>query len=78
MCRKRDLLKFWKQSRNEAVDIDKMQYGFMSGRVSDAVSALRRLSEKVRAKNEKLFFVFADLEKVFDRVSREVNCFALR
>ena len=39
---------------------------------------LRRLSEKVRAKNKKLFFTFADLEKVFDRVSGEVNCFVLR
>ena len=63
----------------EVVDIDKMQYGFIPGRGNvDAVFVLRRLSEKVRAKNKKLFFTFADLEKVFDRVSGEVNCFVLR
>ena len=36
-----------------------------------------RLTEKFRAKN-KLFFEFVDLEKAFDRVSREVNRFVLR
>ena len=44
----------------------------------DAVFVLRRLSEKFRAENKKLFFIFVDLEKVFDRVPREVNCFALK
>ena len=38
------------------VDIDKMQYGFMPGRGTvDAVFVLRRLNEKFRAKNKKLF-----------------------
>ena len=59
----------------EVVDIDKMQHGFMPGRGTvDAVFVLRRLSEKFRAKNKKLFFVFDDL----DRVPREVIHFALR
>ena len=41
----------------EVVDIDKMQYRFMSGRGTvDAVFVLRRLTEKFRAKN-KLFFL---------------------
>ena len=44
----------------------------------DTVFVLRRLSEKFRAKNKKLFFVFVDLEKAFDRVPREVIRFALR
>ena len=38
----------------------------------------RRLSEKFRAKNKKLFFISVDLEKAFDRVLREVISFALR
>ena len=44
----------------------------------DVVFVLRRLTEKSRAKNEKLFFIFVDLEKAFDLVPREVICFALR
>ena len=49
----------------ELVDIDKMQYGFILGRGTvDAVFVLQRLSEKIGAKN-KLFFIFADLEKGF-------------
>ena len=63
----------------EMVDIDKMQYGFMLGRGTvDAVFVLRRLSEKFRAKNKKLFFIFVNQEKAFDWVPREVICFALR
>ena len=63
----------------EVVDIDKMQYGFMPGRGTvDAVSVLRRLTEKIRARNKKLFFVFVDLEKAFDQVPREVIRFYVR
>ena len=43
----------------------------------DAVFVLRQHSEKSRVKN-KLFFIFVDLEKSFDRVSREVIRFTLR
>ena len=62
----------------EAVDIDKMLNGFMSGRGTvDPALVLRTLSEKFRSKN-KLFFIFVDLEKAFDWVPREVIPFALR
>ena len=44
----------------------------------DVVFVLRRLTEKFRAKNKRLFFVFVDLKKAFDRVPREVIRFALR
>ena len=58
----------------EVVNIDKMQYGFMLGRGTvDAAFVLRRLTEKFRAKNKKLLFVFVDLEKAFYRVPREVT-----
>ena len=40
--------------------------------------ALRRLTEKFRAKNNKLFLVFVDLENAFDWVPKEVTRFALR
>ena len=51
---------------HEVADIDKMQYGFMSGKGTvDAVFVLRRLKETFRAKN-KLFFIYVDLEKAFD------------
>ena len=44
----------------------------------DAMFVLRRLTEKFRDKNKKLFFVFVDLVKAFDRAPREIVCFALR
>ena len=56
-----------------------MQHGFMPSRGTiHAVFVLRSLTEKFRAKNRKLFCIFADLEKAFDWVTREVICFALR
>ena len=33
---------------------------------------------KNSVKNKKLFFIFVDLEKAFDRVTREIIRFALR
>ena len=57
----------------DILDIDKMQYGFMPARGTfDAVLVLKRLGEKFRAKSKKLFFIFIDLEKVFDWVLMEV------
>ena len=50
----------------------------MLGRgIVDAVFVLRRLIEKFRAKNKKLFFIFVDMEKAF-RVPREVIRFAVK
>ena len=64
---------------SEVLDIDKMQYGFMPGKGTiDTVFVLRRLNEKFRVKNKKLFFIFVELEKAFDWVPREVICFTLR
>ena len=38
---------------------------------------MRRLSEKFRAKKERLFLIFVDLEKAFDQVPRDVVSFVL-
>ena len=38
---------------------------------------MRRLSEKFRAKKERFFLIFVDLEKAFDQVPREVVSFVL-
>ena len=71
--------KVWDGRLREVVDTDKRQHRFMPGRgTADAVFVLRRLGEKFRAKNKKLFGIFVDLEKAFDRVSREVIRFSLR
>ena len=43
----------------------------------DAEFILRSLAEKLGAKNIKLFFIFADLEKAFGLVTTEVIRFAL-
>ena len=60
----------------EVVNIDKMQYVFMPGRgMVGVVFVLRRRTEKSRAKDQKLLFVFVDLEKAFDRVARESYSF---
>ena len=64
---------------HNVVNIDKIQYGYMPGRENvDAVFVLRRLTEKFRAKNKKLFFIFVDLEKAFDRAPRDVIQYALK
>ena len=63
---------------HEVVDIDKRQYGFMPGTASvDAVFILGRLTEKFRAKN-KLFFIFANLEKVSQWVPQECYSFCFK
>ena len=61
----------------EQVDIDKMQFGFTSGKgTTDAIFVVRQVQEKFQKKN--LYYAFVDLEKAFDRVPREVTRWALR
>ena len=44
----------------------------------DGVLVLKRNSENFRDKNKKLYFIFVDMEKAFDRVPKEVISFVLR
>ena len=64
---------------HEILQIDSRQFGFMSGKSTiDSIFILRQLQEKYREKKKKLYHVFVDLEKAFDRVPREVIEWALR
>ena len=49
------------------------QFGFMKGKgTTDAILIVRQMHENFRVKGKKVYFGFADLEKAFDRVPREV------
>ena len=61
------------------LSLDKCHFGFIEGRsTTDAIFIIRQLKEKYQEKKEKLYHVFVDLEKAFDRVPREVIRWALR
>ena len=58
--------------------ISKRQFGFMRGRsTTEAIYLLRGLTVKCRSRRRDLHTVFIDLEKVYDRVAREVLWAAL-
>jgi len=50
-----------------------MHFGFMKGKgTTDAIFTVRQTQENFRVKGKKLYFGFVDLEKAFDRVTREM------
>ena len=57
----------------EKVNIDNMQFGFMSGHgTTEAIFLVTQLQEKYLVKKIKLYFAFVDLEKAFDKVPQDV------
>ena len=63
----------------ELVKVDDMRFCFMPGKgTTDALFILRRIQEKFRGREKKLYICFVDLEKAFDRVPRKVMEWALR
>ena len=66
-------------SLKDRVEISKQQYGFMPGKgTTDAMFALRMLMEKYMEGQRELHCVFVDLEKAYDRVSREELWYCMR
>ena len=61
------------------VQIDDMQFGFVTGKgTTDAILIVRQLQKKYLANNQDLWMAFVDLEKAFDQIKREVVWWALR
>ena len=60
------------------MSINNMQFGFMPGKgTTDAIFIMRQIQEKHQAKKKKLYYALVDLEKAFDRVTKEVVIWAL-
>ena len=63
----------------QAVEIDKMQFGFTPGTgTTNAIFITRQVQERYRGKHRELWWAFVDLEKAFDRVPRKVVEWAMR
>lgn len=53
------------------MEIDKMQYAFVSGRETiDAILIVRQLQEKILVGNRKMYLPFVDLEKAYDKSAK--------
>ena len=76
-------MKIWERVLCERLkcvtEVDKNQFGFMAGRsTTGAIFVIRQLQEKYLEKKQKLYHIFVDLEKAFDKVPRPAIRWALR
>ena len=63
----------------DVVKISDNQFGFSAGKsTTDAIFILRQIQQKYIEKKKKLYHIFIDLEKAFDRVPRSAIEWALR
>ena len=63
----------------ELIKISNNQFGFSQGKsTTDAIFIVRQLQEKYTEKKKKLYHIFVDLEKAFDRVPRRALVWAMR
>ena len=63
----------------EIVKISGNQFGFAAGKsTTDAIFILRHIQQKYTEKKKRLYHIFVDLEKAFDRVPRSALVWALR
>ena len=59
--------------------IETMQFGFMKGKgTTDAIFIMPELHKKYIGKKKDLYFMFVELEKAFDRISRKVLWWSMR
>jgi Reverse transcriptase (RNA-dependent DNA polymerase) len=55
------------------INVSKNQFGFMSGRSTmDAIFLIRQLMKRHREQKNDLHMIFIDLEKVYDKISRNI------
>jgi len=74
------LMKIWKKIIDlrrllirSDTSVSKNQFGFMPGKsIMKSIFCVRQVMEKFREKKKKLCMIFIDLEKIYDRVPREV------
>ena len=65
------LERVFKKRLRTMVEIRVEQYRFLAGKgTTDAIFILRQLQEKYLENDKRLYLVFVDLEKVFDRLPR--------